>query len=133
MKKVWAGPLSRRRVVIVLWNRSGLEAPITVGWREIGLSPSQAVIVRDVWKVIPKRFSWTKTFWICNSYSSSVKFKAYSETLSFMAAFICLEEHEVPFDCTCCSSCLQDVCVHPRLMQGAVGERTQCINSSKEV
>ncbi|XP_039166982.1 alpha-galactosidase-like isoform X1 [Eucalyptus grandis] len=48
--EVWAGPLSRRRVVIVLWNRSGVRAPITVGWREIGLSPSQAVIVRDVWK-----------------------------------------------------------------------------------
>ncbi|KAL3741872.1 hypothetical protein ACJRO7_017358 [Eucalyptus globulus] len=33
-----------------LENRSGVRAPITVGWREIGLSPSQAVIVRDVWK-----------------------------------------------------------------------------------
>ncbi|KAF8031234.1 hypothetical protein BT93_D0440 [Corymbia citriodora subsp. variegata] len=48
--EVWAGPLSRRRLVIVLWNRSRVGAPIMVGWREIGLSPSQAVLVRDVWK-----------------------------------------------------------------------------------
>ncbi|RWR84481.1 alpha-galactosidase-like protein [Cinnamomum micranthum f. kanehirae] len=47
--EVWAGPLSRRRVAIVLWNRSGSRAPITVGWREIGLSPYSPVIVRDLW------------------------------------------------------------------------------------
>ncbi|GMY37286.1 alpha-galactosidase-like isoform X2 [Fagus crenata] len=38
--EVWAGPLSMRRVVIVLWNRSQSRAPITVGWREVGLSPT---------------------------------------------------------------------------------------------
>ncbi|KAK7831130.1 alpha-galactosidase 2, partial [Quercus suber] len=37
--EVWAGPLSWRRVVIVLWNRSKYRPPISVGWREVGLSP----------------------------------------------------------------------------------------------
>ncbi|EOY28333.1 hypothetical protein QUC31_012972 [Theobroma cacao] len=48
--EIWAGPLSRGRVVVVLWNRSRARAPISVGWREIGLSPSRPVTVRDVWK-----------------------------------------------------------------------------------
>ncbi|PKI77563.1 hypothetical protein CRG98_002017 [Punica granatum] len=47
--EVWAGPLSKKRLVVVLWNRSGSSAPISVGWREIGLSPFSKVIVRDVW------------------------------------------------------------------------------------
>ncbi|KAL0010953.1 hypothetical protein SO802_006061, partial [Lithocarpus litseifolius] len=47
--EVWAGPLSSRRVVIVLWNRSKYRAPISVGWREVGLSPSNPVSVRDLW------------------------------------------------------------------------------------
>ncbi|KDP20924.1 hypothetical protein JCGZ_21395 [Jatropha curcas] len=47
--EIWAGPLSRKRVVVVLLNRSGSRAPISVGWREVGLSPSSSVIVRDLW------------------------------------------------------------------------------------
>ncbi|KAH8511925.1 hypothetical protein H0E87_009201 [Populus deltoides] len=47
--EIWAGSLSRKRVAVVLWNRSGSRAPITVGWREIGLSPYNPVIVRDLW------------------------------------------------------------------------------------
>ncbi|KAM1593064.1 hypothetical protein FF1_036793 [Malus domestica] len=47
--EVWAGPLSSNRVVVVLWNRGGSLAPITVTWREIGLSPNTSVIVRDLW------------------------------------------------------------------------------------
>lgn len=47
--EVWAGPLSRKRLVVVLWNRSGSAATIAVGWREVGLSPSSVVMVRDVW------------------------------------------------------------------------------------
>uniref|UniRef100_A0A5B7BYA0 Alpha-galactosidase n=1 Tax=Davidia involucrata TaxID=16924 RepID=A0A5B7BYA0_DAVIN len=47
--EIWAGPLSGKRVVVVLWNRSLSRAPITVGWREVGLSPSTGVIVRDLW------------------------------------------------------------------------------------
>ncbi|KAF6163162.1 hypothetical protein GIB67_025026 [Kingdonia uniflora] len=47
--EVWAGPLSRSRVVLVLWNRSLSRKPITVGWREIGILPAKHVIVRDLW------------------------------------------------------------------------------------
>ncbi|KAG6777002.1 hypothetical protein POTOM_016800 [Populus tomentosa] len=47
--EIWAGSLSRKRVAVVLWNRSGSRAPITVGWREIGLSPYNPVVVRDLW------------------------------------------------------------------------------------
>ncbi|KAE8719831.1 Alpha-galactosidase [Hibiscus syriacus] len=47
--EVWAGPLSGKRVVVVLWNRSQSRALISVGWREIGLSPSGRVAVRDLW------------------------------------------------------------------------------------
>lgn len=49
--QIWAGSMSRKRVAVVLWNRSGSRAPITVGWREIGLSPYNPVIVRDLWAV----------------------------------------------------------------------------------
>ncbi|TQD88269.1 hypothetical protein C1H46_026150 [Malus baccata] len=51
LMQVWAGPLSSNRVVVVLWNRGGSLAPITVTWREIGLSPNMSVIVRDLWTV----------------------------------------------------------------------------------
>ncbi|KAL4387875.1 hypothetical protein GQ457_09G002210 [Hibiscus cannabinus] len=47
--EVWAGPLSGKRVVVVLWNRSQTRALVSVGWREIGLSPSSTVAVRDLW------------------------------------------------------------------------------------
>ncbi|XP_039068431.1 alpha-galactosidase 2-like [Hibiscus syriacus] len=47
--EVWAGPLLGKRVVVVLWNRSQTRALISVGWREIGLSPSSLVAVRDLW------------------------------------------------------------------------------------
>ncbi|KAF8409318.1 hypothetical protein HHK36_005392 [Tetracentron sinense] len=47
--EVWAGPLSKRRIVVVLWNRSWSRAPITVGWREVGLAPFNPAIVRDLW------------------------------------------------------------------------------------
>ncbi|XP_044496485.1 alpha-galactosidase-like [Mangifera indica] len=49
LMKVWAGPLSKRRVVAVLWNISNSQAPISVRWREVELSPSAHVIVRDLW------------------------------------------------------------------------------------
>ncbi|PQQ07207.1 hypothetical protein Pyn_15359 [Prunus yedoensis var. nudiflora] len=47
--EVWAGPLSRKRVVVVLWNRGRSVAPISVTWRDVGLSPYKPVIVRDLW------------------------------------------------------------------------------------
>ena len=51
MVQVWAGPLSGKRIVVVLWNRSRSKAPITVSWEDIGLSPSDPVSVRDLWAV----------------------------------------------------------------------------------
>ncbi|XP_062096519.1 alpha-galactosidase-like [Humulus lupulus] len=47
--EVWAGPLSRKRVVVVFWNRGSSMAAISVGWREIGLSTFTPVVVRDLW------------------------------------------------------------------------------------
>ena len=61
--QVWAGPLSSRRVVIVLWNRSKYRAPISVGWREVGLSPSNPVSVRDLWAVWYTSFFLFSVFW----------------------------------------------------------------------
>lgn len=49
--KVWGGPLSRKRVVVVLWNRSNFRAAISARWREIGLVPSTSVTIRDLWTV----------------------------------------------------------------------------------
>ncbi|XP_062205361.1 alpha-galactosidase-like [Phragmites australis] len=47
--EVWAGPLSNNRKAVVLWNRQGYQATITVQWSNIGLSPSTAVTARDLW------------------------------------------------------------------------------------
>ncbi|KAK2644130.1 hypothetical protein Ddye_019325 [Dipteronia dyeriana] len=49
--EIWAGPLSKRRIVVLLWNRSNSRAPISVRWREVGLAPSISVTVRDLWTV----------------------------------------------------------------------------------
>ncbi|OMO65116.1 Glycoside hydrolase, clan GH-D [Corchorus olitorius] len=48
--EIWAGPLSRGRLVVVLWNRSHSRKPISFGWREIGLHPLRPCLVRDLWK-----------------------------------------------------------------------------------
>lgn len=50
--QVWAGPLSRKRVVVVFWNRGSSGAAISVGWREIGLSTFTHLVVRDLWAVM---------------------------------------------------------------------------------
>ncbi|XP_021902359.1 alpha-galactosidase-like isoform X2 [Carica papaya] len=47
--EVWAGPLSRGRLVVVMWNRSNARAAISVAWREVGIPPLKPVIVRDLW------------------------------------------------------------------------------------
>ncbi|KAF3778250.1 Alpha-galactosidase [Nymphaea thermarum] len=49
--EVWAGPLSARRIAVVLWNRSSSRALITAGWSEIGISLYTRVAVRDLWAV----------------------------------------------------------------------------------
>lgn len=51
MLQVWAGPLSRGRLVVVMWNRSNARAAISVAWREVGIPPLKPVIVRDLWAV----------------------------------------------------------------------------------
>lgn len=47
--EIWAGPLSRKRLVVVFWNRASSWTAISVGWREIGLSAFTPVVVRDLW------------------------------------------------------------------------------------
>lgn len=49
--QVWAGPLSGKRVAVVLWNRGFWRANITANWSDIGLSPSTTVTARDLWEV----------------------------------------------------------------------------------
>lgn len=49
--KVWAGPLSRRRLVVALWNRCSETVNITAAWEVLGLDSSTSVSVRDLWQV----------------------------------------------------------------------------------
>ncbi|CAN1327130.1 Alpha-galactosidase 2 [Linum perenne] len=49
VRLIWAGPLSRKRSVVVLWNKSKSKATISVRWREIGISPETPLTVRDLW------------------------------------------------------------------------------------
>ncbi|XP_038892678.1 alpha-galactosidase-like isoform X1 [Benincasa hispida] len=48
--EVWAGPLSGKRVAVVLWNRGLWRANITASWSDIGLSTSTTVTARDLWE-----------------------------------------------------------------------------------
>lgn len=47
--EVWAGPHSKNRVAVVLWNRGSSKAAITAYWSDIGLKPSTVVKARDLW------------------------------------------------------------------------------------
>lgn len=47
--EVWAGPLSKKRTAVVLWNRGGGVATITAYWSDLGLNPSTVVNARDLW------------------------------------------------------------------------------------
>ncbi len=48
--QVWAKPLSQSgQRAVVLLNRTESSAPITVRWNELGLAPSTAASVRDLW------------------------------------------------------------------------------------
>ncbi|XP_047334217.1 alpha-galactosidase-like [Impatiens glandulifera] len=47
--EVWAGPLSGKRVAIVLWNRSSSKGKITAHWSDIGLNSNSIVTARDLW------------------------------------------------------------------------------------
>ncbi|AED91290.1 alpha-galactosidase 2 [Arabidopsis thaliana] len=48
--EVWAGPLSKKRVAVILWNRGSASANITARWAEIGLNSSDIVNARDLWE-----------------------------------------------------------------------------------
>ncbi|EEF36784.1 alpha-galactosidase [Ricinus communis] len=48
--EVWAGPLSNRKVAIVLWNRGSSRATVTAYWSDIGLNNSTTMVhARDLW------------------------------------------------------------------------------------
>ncbi|KAM4111637.1 hypothetical protein ACJW30_05G082000 [Castanea mollissima] len=128
--EVWAGPLSSRRVVIVLWNRSKYRAPISVGWREVGLSPSNPVSVRDLWAadlccldsldVVAFELPFNMTVKVVEPHS----FTTFSQLsppekdlqlgrgfklFSCQIALVHFQESTFSIDCTCCPSCLQNV------------------------
>ncbi|KAK4403448.1 Alpha-galactosidase 3 [Sesamum angolense] len=48
--QVWAGPLSGRRLAVILWNRCSKTASITAKWNVLGLESSISVSIRDLWK-----------------------------------------------------------------------------------
>lgn len=48
--EVWAGPLSKNKVAVVLWNRSSSNATVTASWSDIGLEPETIVDARDLWE-----------------------------------------------------------------------------------
>eukprot|EP00262_Sarcandra_glabra_P005383 TRINITY_DN1690_c0_g1_i1.p1 TRINITY_DN1690_c0_g1~~TRINITY_DN1690_c0_g1_i1.p1 ORF type:complete len:428 (+),score=62.57 TRINITY_DN1690_c0_g1_i1:79-1362(+) len=48
--QVWAGPLSRNRLVVALWNRCLEAVTITAKWETLGLDSTTKVSVRDLWK-----------------------------------------------------------------------------------
>ncbi|XP_047325453.1 alpha-galactosidase 3 isoform X2 [Impatiens glandulifera] len=48
--QVWAGPLTRHRLVVGLWNRCPEAATITAVWSALGLESASIVSVRDLWK-----------------------------------------------------------------------------------
>jgi len=48
--EVWAGPLSKNRWVVILFNRGPNTQTITANWSDFGVDPSQSFLVRDLWK-----------------------------------------------------------------------------------
>ncbi|KAG6740151.1 hypothetical protein POTOM_057789 [Populus tomentosa] len=47
--EVWAGPLSNKKITVVLWNRGSSRATVTAYWSDIGLDPTTTVNARDLW------------------------------------------------------------------------------------
>ncbi|KAL9225611.1 hypothetical protein vseg_001514 [Gypsophila vaccaria] len=47
--EVWAGPLSNKRVAVVLWNKGPSSANIVVDMQDLGIPPTASVDVRDLW------------------------------------------------------------------------------------
>jgi Alpha galactosidase C-terminal beta sandwich domain len=50
-QQVWAGPLSGKRVAVVLWNRCSEAINITADLELLGLGTSAQYSVRDLWSV----------------------------------------------------------------------------------
>ncbi|KAL9224371.1 hypothetical protein vseg_000408 [Gypsophila vaccaria] len=47
--EVWAGPLTKNRTAVILWNRSSVTSNITAYWADIGLNPNTEVNARELW------------------------------------------------------------------------------------
>jgi hypothetical protein len=48
--EIWAGPLSDGSQAVVLFNRANTGSePITVSWKDLGLSSDGSAVVRDLW------------------------------------------------------------------------------------
>ncbi|CAI0540739.1 unnamed protein product [Linum tenue] len=47
--EVWAGPLSQKRVAVVLWNKGSSPDKIVANFSDIGVPPFALVDVRDLW------------------------------------------------------------------------------------
>ncbi|KAL6493428.1 hypothetical protein OROGR_032207 [Orobanche gracilis] len=47
--EVWGGPLSGKRVAVILWNRGSTETKITATWSDVGFSSTTVVDARDLW------------------------------------------------------------------------------------
>ncbi|CAI0441906.1 unnamed protein product [Linum tenue] len=47
--EVWAGPLSQKRVAVVLWNRGSSPAKVAANFSDIGVPSFALVDVRDLW------------------------------------------------------------------------------------
>lgn len=56
--EVWAGPLSKYRVTLVILNRGAWRTAITAHWDDIGIPVGSTVVARDVWehKTLKTRF-----------------------------------------------------------------------------
>lgn len=56
--EVWAGPLSKYRVALVILNRGAWRTAITAHWDDIGIPVGSTVVARDVWehKTLKTRF-----------------------------------------------------------------------------
>ncbi|CAN0854856.1 Alpha-galactosidase 2 [Linum grandiflorum] len=48
--EIWAGPLSRKRVAVLLLNRGNSEANVAARWSEIGLRNDAVYQARDLWQ-----------------------------------------------------------------------------------
>lgn len=56
--EVWAGPLSKYRVALVILNRGAWRTAMTAHWDDIGIPVGSTVVARDVWehKTLKTRF-----------------------------------------------------------------------------